>query len=135
MKKTLLLGLVAVMLGLCVIGGIVGLGSEKGQVCLSKHPDNLVGCLLAPPVALSVKISASVDEVMIMRADDDLVMARLVTNGRDVAEIVSLSTADRYYLILRKGDQTRTSRPQGFDTFQMSAELNIFAVDHWEGPL
>ncbi len=135
MKKTLLLGLVAVMLGLCVIGGIVGLGSEKGQVCLSKHPDNLVGCLLAPPVALSVKISASVDEVMIMRVDDDLVMAKLVTNGRDVTETVMLSTADRYYLILRKGDQTRTSSPQGFDTFQMSAELNIFAVDHWEGPL
>ncbi len=137
MKKIFLLGLAVVVLGSCVIAGIVGVGAltgEKGQVCLSQHQDNLIGCLLAPPLALTVKVSASVDEVMILRAGDDLVVGRIATNGRDVTDTIQLSTAYRYYLVLRKGDQTRTGQPQGFSTFQGSAQLEIFAIDHWEGP-
>ncbi len=137
MKKIFLLGLAAVIRGVCVMAGIVGVGAltgEKGQVCLSRQQDNLIGCLLAPPLTLTVKVSSSVDEVMIMRAGDDLLVGRVATNGRDVTDTIQLSTADRYYLVVRKGDQTHTGLPHGFSTNQGSAQLEIFAIDHWEGP-
>ncbi len=138
-KNIFWIGLVAVVLVICGVAAIAGIGaavtSEKGQVCLSKHMDNLIGCFFAPPVALTVKASGSVDEVRILRAEDDHVMGRVVTNGQDVADTIPLSTAYKYYLVVTKGDQTRTGRPQGFDTMQGSEVMEVFTIDRWEGGL
>ncbi len=136
MKRILLLGGITLVLALCVIGGVaVGLSSSKAQVCWSKNPGNLIGCYFAPAMALSVHVSGSVDEVMVLRAGDDLVMGRVVTNGQDVTQTIYLPTTDKYYLTVRKGEQTRTGRPQGFNTNEGSGMQQVFSIDHLEGPL
>ncbi len=135
MKKVLTFGIPVVALGILVVAGVLLLTSEKGQFCLSQDPGNFIGCVFAPGVALTVSVSGSVDEVMILRDGDDQVIARIITNGQDVKETVRLSTEYRYYLSIRKGAEQRTGTPHGFSTSETAGQLEIFTIDHWEGPL
>ncbi len=132
MKRILMFGVPVMVLAVILVAVFLSLGSEKGQVCLNKHQDNLIGCLLAPPVALNVQVSGSVDEFIVYRVDDGAVMGRIVTNGQDVTQTIYLSTAYRYYFQARKGNQTQTGKPRGFATNEARVEIKIFAFDHWE---
>ncbi len=135
MKKTLLIGLSLIVLIVCVVGATLLFMGSRGPVCMSQHMGNFIGCMLAPQLALSIEISGSVDEVRVVRAGDDLVVGRYTTNGQDISPILYLSTLDKYYLVIQKGEQTRYGTPHGFPTNQTSDQIRIFAIDNWEGPL
>lgn len=134
MTKALWFGLVIVLLVFGIVAGAFTVGSDKFKTCWNDNRDNLVGCALAPSVALSVTVSGTVDEVTILRADDDQPMGKVVTHGQDVTETVYLPSTDRYYVVIRKGDLTRRGTAHGFETSQTTDQLEIFAIDHWEGP-
>ncbi len=122
--------LVVTVLIICVVGAVAAVQSEKGQVCVERQPDNLVGCLLAGPLSLNVTVSGSVDEVRIYRADDDQQpVATILTNGRDTSQTVSLPTVYRYYYVTRKGEQTHAFPAVGFNTSQSSATLTIRSLN------
>lgn len=134
MTRTVWFGLITVLLAFGMIVGTFALGRDKFKDCWNDHRDNLIGCALAPSVALSVKVSGAVDEVTILRAHDDQVMGKIVTLGQDVTEVVYLPSTHRYYVVIRKGTQTRRSTAHGFETTQTHDRLEVFSLDHWEGP-
>lgn len=134
MTRKLWLGLAAVIVIACALGGALLAGTERGRDCVSNHTSNLVPCLLAPTVAVTVTVTGNVDEVTFLLADQDAApVARIQTNGQDTTETVRLSTLSRYYFVIRKGAENRQSRPVGFETTQSSAHLTIRSLNEWEG--
>ncbi len=136
MRKGLFIAgaLVAAVLVLSIGAAFSAIQSEKGQMCLARHADNLLGCILAGPVALTVNAAASVDEVLIYRADaDSSPVASVKTNGNDVSQTVELSTAYRYYYVVKKGVDKKTLPVSGFDTNQGRATLNVRSFNDIEG--
>lgn len=132
MSRRVLLAVVVafvVLLGL----GLLVVNSAKGQVCLSKNPGNLLGCVLAGPVAVTVQVSGNVDAVAFYSTDDpSQPAAKVATNGKDTNQVVSLPTYALYYFVTRKGSQEYRSRTFGFDTNQARANLTIQGLNQWE---
>ncbi len=134
MKKWILTGAVLIVLALVLFFGYSVLGTEKGEVCLSRNADNLVGCVLAGPVTLTVKVDGNVDQVIIYRTDDESrAMATISTQGQPVTQTVQLPTHYKYYMVMKKGAETYQSRPVGFDTNQATATVTIRGLGQYEG--
>lgn len=134
MKRAILIGLVVIILVGLLGAGFLWANSAKAAGCMSEHTDNLIGCLLAGPVAISVYVTGNVDQVSFYGEDDSShPMATIATNGKDVTQIISLPTSSRYYFVVKKGEQTYRSRLVGFSTNQGRAELVIRGLDQWEG--
>ncbi len=129
--------LVALVMFLLVMSGVAGVAlfnSSKAQMCMARHADNFLGCLLAGPMALTVHVTATVDEVSFYSTDDTVhPMATIVTNGKDVTQTVSLPTSSQYYFEVKQGSQVYRGRTVGFSTNQARAVLSIRALDHYEG--
>ncbi len=134
MKRWILGGAVVLVLALGIFFAYSVLGTEKGQGCLSKHSDNLIGCVLAGPVALTVQVVGDIDQVLIYRADDETnPMATISTSGKAVTQTVQLPTHYQYYMVMKKGTETYRSKTVGFDSNQSTATLTIRGIGQWEG--
>jgi hypothetical protein len=132
--KKLFFGSIMVLFVAIVIAGVVLFRSDKSQVCLNKQAGNYIGCLLAGPVALSVQVTAIVDEVSFYSIDNaNVPVSKTVTNSKEVVQTLYLPTHSRYYFVVKKGDQTYQSKVIGFSTSQANAKLTIHALDQWEG--
>ncbi len=134
MKKWIMTGAVVIVFALVLFFGYSVVATEKGQVCLAKHSDNLVGCMLAGPVALTVQVVGQVDQVLIYRADDEAKpVVTINTQGQTLTQTVQLPTQYQYYLVTAKGDQRARGRTIGFDTNLATATVTIRGLGQYEG--
>ncbi len=134
MKRGLVIGMVVIVLMGLLGAGFLWANRAKAAGCIGEHPDNLLGCLLAGPVAISVQVTGQVDQVSFYRADgSNDPVATIATNGRDMTQTISLPTSARYYFVVKKGDQVYQSRSVGFSTNQTRADLLIRGLNQWEG--